>query len=390
MKFYLKLELLFLLVFNVSFSQKNTVQLLSPHESLKIGGKMMFDNAYFIESNKLSNAYTDKQAKSGEQFRRIFLYVKGGLYSNIEYKLQLNFINKQIGLRDAYIGIKNVPFIGTIRVGQVKEPMRLDVLNSSSYLTFMERSFNTDFMPIRNSGVLLMNNYVQNRLSYQLGVFRNSDSNTGNDKIADDSFVITTRLTGMPIAKNNQFLHVGIAGSYRKYDDRLYNVNIKPEVNLSAISYLSISGLTDVKHVNIYNSEMAYGYKSFNLQGEYMCADVYSEAQITNLFYTYYGQASWFITGEHKSVKNSYSMFNRISPKHNLNDSYSGAWELALRYSYVNLNSHAIKEGSQKDVTIGVNWYLNPYVRFMFNEVYADVADKGEVLVSQVRVQVDF
>lgn len=373
-----------------SLEQDKNVKIISNEKSLNIGGRIMFDNAYFSESDFLNSSYNAEQSKSGDQFRRIFLYAAGAMYTNIEYKLQLNFINGKVGLRDAFIGFKNVPFVGRIRIGQVKEPIRLEVLNSSNYITFMERSFNTDFIPIRNSGILMMDDFYKNKMSYQLGVFRNSDKNTGNDKIADDSFVVTARITGMPVNKETSFLHLGIAGSYRKYDNHEYNVDAKPEANLSNISYVSITGLSDVKHVNIYNSELAYGYKSFNLQGEYMYVDVSRYSQFSNQFSTFYGQVSWFVTGEHKTIKNSYSMFNRVKPRHNLSTHHSGAWEVALRYSYVDMNSKDIAGGIQKDVTFGLNWYLNPYTRLMFNQVYGDIKDRGNVYVSQLRVQIDF
>ncbi|ANW94915.1 hypothetical protein AXE80_00785 [Wenyingzhuangia fucanilytica] len=372
-----------------SLDHDQNIKLISNEKSLNIGGRIMFDNAVFSESNLLNASYAEKQIKSGEQFRRLFFYATGALYSNLEYKLQLNFINGQVGIRDAFIGLKNVPIVGRIRIGQVKEPIRLDVLNSSNYLTFLERSFNTDFMPIRNSGILLMDDYYEHRLSYQLGAFRNSDKNTGNDKIADDSFVVTGRFTGMPIYEQTEFLHLGIAGSYRKYDDHEFNVDAKPEVNLSNISYVAITGLTDVNHVNIVNSEIAYSNKAFNFQGEYMYVDVRRYNSV-NHFSTYYGQVSWYLTGEHKQIKNPYSMFNRFRPKHNLSANKSGAWELAFRYSHVDMNHRDVAGGIQDDYTLGLNWYLNPYTRFMFNQIYADVYDKGNANISQLRVQIDF
>jgi phosphate-selective porin OprO/OprP len=71
-----------------------------------------------------------------------------------------------------------------------------------------------------------------------------------------------------------------------------------------------------------------------------------------------------------------------------------GAFEVALRYGYTNLNSRDIQGGTQGDITIGANWYLNPVSRIMFNYVYTDI-DKPEVgggslNIFEVRFQVDF
>jgi len=110
----------------------------------------------------------------------------------------------------------------------------------------------------------------------------------------------------------------------------------------------------------------------------------------TNQFHTFYGQLSWFVTGEHKEIKDSYSGFKRLRPNKNFGKSTKGSWELALRYSYVDMNNGDVLGGSQKDVTLGLNWYLNSNVRCMYNQVYANVVDKGNINVSQFRVQVDF
>jgi phosphate-selective porin len=51
-----------------------------------------------------------------------------------------------------------------------------------------------------------------------------------------------------------------------------------------------------------------------------------------------------------------------------------GAWEIAARYSYVNLNSGTgldrIQGGIMDGVTLGLNWYVNNNLNVMFDWVY--------------------
>ena len=66
------------------------------------------------------------------------------------------------------------------------------------------------------------------------------------------------------------------------------------------------------------------------------------------------------------------------------------AWEVELRYATSDLNSENISGGEQSDITLGVNWYLNPSTRIMFNNVWADVKDAGTMNVFPVRFQINF
>ena len=116
-----------------------------------------------------------------------------------EYELGLDYLQLLLFNRN----IKNIPIVGNIRVGNVKEPIRLEMLTSSKYITFMERSILSDFSPTRNSGILLFNDFMEERIGIQAGLFRNAGDN-GNDISANNGYVFTGRASGLPIKKKNQ------------------------------------------------------------------------------------------------------------------------------------------------------------------------------------------
>ena len=76
-----------------------------------------------------------------------------------------------------------------------------------------------------------------------------------------------------------------------------------------------------------------------------------------------------------------------------------GAWEIAVRYDTIDLNDGPISGGEADQITLGLNWYLNPNTRIMWNYVMADMSnlDDGtpggldtDVNVFEMRFQIDF
>ncbi len=363
--------------------------------SLKFGGRIMIDHAYFFQDDQLDTNFGPLPSKSGTEFRRARIFMSGNVYNNVEFKLQLDFAGGDVAFKDMYIGLTEVPAVGSIRIGHVKEPFSLDVLTSSKYITFMERAFNQDFSQDRNNGIIIFNDFLNNRLSAQAGAFRMA-SNNGNDVLADDGYTLTGRITGLVLqnSEKKQLLHLGLAYSYRKPESKSYTVASRPEAHLD-FKYINTENIENVDNINLANFETAFVNGPFSIQGEYVIATLNNTIDATfnkYNFESYYGQASFFLTGESKKYKSSYEGFDRIKPKNNFGgkDKGAGAWEVALRYSNSDLNNKDVLGGQQSDITLGLNWYLNPVTRIMINHVWANIEDKGNARILQGRIQIDF
>ncbi len=62
---------------------------------------------------------------------------------------------------------------------------------------------------------------------------------------------------------------------------------------------------------------------------------------------------------------------------------------LGAAYSHRKPNDE-IEGGELDDITVGLNWYLNPNTPFMFNYVHADLDEVGASDTFQTRAEVDF
>lgn len=376
-----------------SFKWDNGFELRSQNNQfvLKFGGRIMVDHAYFLQNNELTENFGSLISKSGTEIRRARIFFSGRIYENTHFKIETDFAGDKVELKTAYIGFSNIPGIGNIRIGHIKEPFRLSSLNTSKFTTFMEVAQNSAFAQTRNNGILLYNDFLNDRLSAQLSTFRDANNNS-DDVFADDGYVITGRVTGLALrdAEKKHLLHLGVGYSYRKPESKEYKVSVKPGSHL-APKYISTGTLKEVDDINLINFETAYIYGPFSFQGEYLNATINTAADAYN-FSNYYGEMSYFITGESKNYKGSYSGFGRVKPEKNFNgkDKGAGAWEIALRYSNTDLTDKNILGGKQSDIALGLNWHLNPVTRLMINHIWVNVKDQGNANILQGRLQIEF
>lgn len=355
--------------------------------AFKIGGRIMNDWGWYGDKDDSVGELED-----GTEFRRARIYVAGRIYDDVVFKVQYDFAGGDADFKDVYIGLRNVPYVGNIRVGHIKEPFSLEAQTSSKYITFMERGLPNALVPGRNTGVMVFDHAFDQRMTWAVGVFRDADS-FGDDPGHDGDYSYTGRVTFLPwyAAKGRKLVHLGAAYSHRSPQDRTLRFRERPEAHL-APRFVD-TGNFAAKRVDLINLEAAMVHGPWSVQGEYVQA-VVDAVNATNVcFQGFYVYASYFLTGEHRVYKRSAGRFDRVKPKKNFRwagDRGPGAWEVAARYSYLDLDNKAVHGGRLQDFTLGVNWYLNPNTRVMWNYVFADLADGGDADIFLMRFQLDF
>lgn len=385
---------------DLKFSWKDGINIQSADGKTfkgKIGGRIQWDMAAYSQDDDVQVLVGDIPAAA--EFRRVRLSTEGEYATSLPafYKLELDFAGSEVAFKDVYLGVKKIPYVGSIQAGHFKEPIGLEVLTSSRFITFMERALPMEaFAPERNTGIMLSNHAFDERMTWALGGFTDVGDDAGGT--LDSDFRVSARITGLPWydkeSKGAKLLHLGVSGSIINPQDDMVRFRSRPESHLAPRFVDTGAFASDEAY--LFGGEAALILGPFSLQGEYLhtCVDVTGGDEAS--FDGFYVFGSWFLTGEHREYKRSSAAFDRVRPKKNFGlgaGGRPGAWELALRYSHLDLNDEGIKGGQLSDVTAGVNWYLNPNLKLMFNYVFAQVNRNGldgDAHVFQTRFGVDF
>ncbi len=70
-----------------------------------------------------------------------------------------------------------------------------------------------------------------------------------------------------------------------------------------------------------------------------------------------------------------------------LGDVSGGAWEVAARYSMVDLTDGTVTGGVVRDLTAGVNWYASATSKVQLNWIHSKVEDVGNADIWILRYQ---
>jgi phosphate-selective porin OprO/OprP len=376
---------------------------------IKLGGRIQADFASIHVDSDLGNAFespggvpTPNQIGGdgeGVEFRRTRLYVSGDLYDRIVFKSQFDFAGGDVSLKDQYIGMKNLPYVGTLLVGHVKEPFSLEQLMSSKYITFMERSLPSILDSERNFGLMFKNHYLDQRMTASAGIFAVTGS-TGQFFSRKHDFNLSGRVTGLPLydKEKNQLIHLGFSVIHRFADDADGGFALRPEIH-QAQKYL-VTGDFKTDGATVIAAELAAVAGPFSVQAEWKNGWIDNREGENWEANSAYVEASYFLTGESRTYKTSSGVFGRVSPTRPFDPANGewGAWQIAARYSWIDLQDHGMNGGEEQNVTAALNWHLYSNLRLQLNYTYADVKDTGDELSNasgdihafQTRAQIEF
>lgn len=354
-----------------------------------ITGRLHFDAGSYSFSPK-SGTTNPQSVNDGVNARRARLGIIGTFSRDWEWGVIVDAGGTQdgtVGLNNAYVAYKGVKGL-LIQGGYIDVPYTLDEATSSNNIIFMERAASqvvaTNFAAGDNRAAFGGQVFDKN---YWVGAYVTGPV-TGTSATSHSAPVplgATFRAVGLPINNEIATVLVGfdalylaqpagatVTGATVGLSDRI-EVRIDP-----ATSNLLNASALNVDNATVLSGEAAVKYGSFLASGEYFDYNVSRTSGLGNYHFNGgYGQASYVLTGEQHKYGVAAGAFGGVSPVRPVNFSTGdlGAWELAVRYSYASLNDYnmGLRGGELKNTTVGVNWYVNNNMRFMFNWIHGTV-----------------
>lgn len=397
-----------------------------------VGGRAQADAVWMAPDPRLTNPNEPGNigpADDGWNYRRGRLAVEGTFWEVIGFNTEWDFINTAnvnpgtpatpnnvINTpvpTDLWIEINRLPWFGpnwisNLRFGNQKPPISFEHLTSSRFLNFLERSFlfdawigglNNGFVP----GVQLWNYSRDERMTWSVGVFKNNQNIYGWN-VGGGEYDCSARVTWLPLYEHEGrcLIHLGLGASIRDPDDGRFRQRARTMVrNGPAALHTPLVDTTFITNrQTLIVPEVAMVWGPFSLSAEYFGCwfgnTTYTGAPptaprgfpgVNNIGTTFfqgaYVEALYFLTGEHRPYNKfggSGAAFTRVIPHrpfYFLPGEFgslfsSGAWQVGARYQWADLETKGIPGAVLQDLTLGLNWFLNPNLKFQWNYTIAN------------------
>ena len=369
---------------------------------------LIADGGTIGADDTLNRAFPDLEG-SDIFLRRFDFIARMELYDSLEAKIAIDFANIA-EIKDNWIRFPNTPILEKFTFGHFKEPFSLEELDSIRDRTFLEPALSTRaFTPGRNIGISYLDAAADDRKTWSFGTFINtgsfSDFGDARSKISEAfGFDVTGRFTMVPWYKDfgRRLFHLGFNYSHFFADTNSPEPNLqyrsRPETRITDIRLVD-TGELFAQGADYFGAELATILGPLSFQGEYILTLTDIPQARDPYFWGFYLYGSYFLTGENRNYNVTNGKFSQVRP----NDAFhfrkggTGAWELASRFSFLDLNDELVRGGKEWNFTAGINWYPTRKTRFTINYIHARVKDrldplikKGDADILQARFQIVF
>jgi phosphate-selective porin OprO/OprP len=346
---------------------------------LRITGQIQGDYRFYGHEDD----YTDTDTFL---MRRVRLGIEADMYKYFEFRLLPDFGQGKFVLQDAYMNVHYVDWFQPI-FGKFKEPVSYEQLIQDRFVPTVERSIIDQLVPARDEGVMVHGEHLfGDRLDYAAGVFNgeiNGDSDT-NDQKDIAARVVVRPFAGDAWPEWLRYIQPGVSGTTGVEQEPINPQTLTTPLKVPWFTFnngVRANGLR-----NRLDPEFSYFYGGLGFYTQYYDqwqqiapAPVKGKAvnNVNVSFDGFHVTGTYLVTGETRTAYTLLRPLRPFDPWHPL--ACPGAWELVARVSRLDLSGNVFTGGAARlanplqstagttEMTVGFNWYLNPWVRFQFN-----------------------
>ena len=399
--------------------------------SFKVRGRLMIDSAYAPAPD---NYVANRNLGFNTRVRRFRIGVEGAIPGGFGYKAEADFANAAVGFGDVVISYAPTGKIYGFTFGNQESLDGMEQITSSRWSQFIERAQGNDaFGNTRRIGLALNLHSKDNLLRLDAGVFA---AHSIDASVDNDGYILAARTSYTPYVGKG-FVHMGLNFQHREFQrndngvasvstgapstNQIARYRARPFLQTTDVRYVD-TGNFAAKSDNIYGAELYGVFKSLIIGGEaqYVKVNAYKAGDIrTGLdafnggsvvtptgnpsFFSGFIEASYFLTGETRGYKNG--LWDRTKVLHPVSKGGLGAFQVAARFDYLDLDDSKLKNGvtnnfatgattaapasalgrggKQTGYLFGLTWIPQDYLRFLVNYIHTEV--EGGPLAATVK-----
>ncbi len=268
-------------------------------------------------------------------------------------------------------------------LGKVEMPFSLESVSNSKYHFFMERSVASALSDRYGTGVNFI--HYGKDWNMRLGLFGDDHYDLGSSSFFGKAL---TGRVGKKFKISDHKLYLGASFQYRNPNTTI-RIRTRPESHTFNSRLLDTGKLFFVNSIEKYGLEALWKKGSWTVQTEYIANKFSRDIALQDLEYDGgYLIVSKIFNGRRRFSFRKGEWASTKVKKYN-------TWEIAARYSYLDLTDKSLNAGYEENISLGINYYLTSKNRIMFNYIQARTTPNSfgidqTINIVQVRFQLEF
>lgn len=322
---------------------------------LRLGGRLHYDVAWF-------DSDLTPISDNGD-IRRLRYDLSGRIGDDWSFKIERDDAGISQGWKSLWLAWRGIDHL-RLSVGSQVAPIGNEQLQSSNHLLFMERSLGSALVPNFLKGV--QGRYARGDWTATLGYYTDPLGDEFGQNNASGQGPIA-RLTFAPQHRRYRTTHVGVSFQHRSLDaGSEFRLRARPESGIADAVLLDSGRIADADAFTAFGGEALWRYRGWSAQGEYLRTHLTRNIGPSLDFDGGYLQLGYVLTGESRYYSRSLGTFGGVRPRGRW-----GALEVAVRYSFLDLQDGDVSGGRGHDLGLGLNWTLTRNLGFSANYIRA-------------------